>query len=462
MKKFLFFVLAISMILMLVACGENENPTDTSSLASSENSAESSEQENTPSSEEPDVESSEPAPTSSEEEPADTSSEESSEESGEIAPVDDPDELHVADFLTQYVSFGALIDDPKEPLMKARCTDPTSVRVTGVNEGAVDGVAGVHVFNYAYSGKTIESKKGSYDDYAIYVLEYNPETFHYEMTKSYKVKDTGKDSVKIPADGFVLAIHSYFEDYIKAVDAVEKGHAFFPHGFRGTDSVDATIKKKTATVDGKVTESEYGTLVWDFSPDSVIADFAQFDKNDYYSTAKVYLSYDDEYLYIGAVVTSPFHVNPLTKENANSMWQYECIQINTSSVSPTGEYLFMYWDDDIDKKAVEDGVVHRYGFAVNDEGETLSCVWEPKGGAFVGETVCVRDDEKQTTVYEAKIPWAELGPKTDPIEVKKGTDVGVSISINSGNGVFKNILMRDGGGIIGLDDWTKMGTITLG
>ena len=55
MKKLLFFVLAISMILMLVACGENENPTDTSSLASSENSAESSEQENTPSSEEPDV-----------------------------------------------------------------------------------------------------------------------------------------------------------------------------------------------------------------------------------------------------------------------------------------------------------------------------------------------------------------------------------------------------------------------
>ena len=469
MKKYLILFLILSVVLCFVSCGGSE---DTPSASSEEPGTVSE----VPSSAESAAASSEePAPASSEEITA-SSEEESKEESVEVS--EEPG-IDVADFITQYVSFGATIDDVGEALIKARCTDATSVRVTGVNEGAVDDIASVLVFNFDYNGFTIASEKGSYDDYAVYVLEYNPKTFHYEKTQSYKVEDEGKDSVKIPDDGFVLAIHSYFDDYIKAVDATAEGQAFFPHGFRATNIADARIPKKTVTVDGnvgdldhveggrvrrlavdgEVTEEEYGGLTWDIVPDSGLANFAQFEVENYYASGKVHFCYDDDYLYVGVIVSSPYHNNPLTQDNASGMWKYECIQINTTSVSPAGEYFFENWDNAVNSKAVNDGMVRQYGFAVNDEGESISCVWIPSGATFGGETVCVRDDGNQTTVYEAKIPWNEV---IGDIEPKEGTVLGVSISLNAGNDTFKNILLRDGGGIIGLNDWTNVPVITLG
>ncbi len=439
MKKLLILFLAIGIVLCFAACGGGESKDPFT--ASSENPADSSEEVSEEVSEAISEEPSE----------AESSGDEVSEESTDIG------ELKVADFITQYVSFGATIDDVGEALIKARCTDATSVRVTSVNVGAVENTAGVLAFNFEY-GKTIASDNGNYDDYAVYVLEYNPKTFHYEMTKAYKVEDADKDSVKIPSDGFVLAIHSYFKDYIKAVDGTEKGQAFFPHGFRATNIADARIPKKTATVDGKVSKEEYGELIWDIVPSKNIANFAQFENEDYYSTAKVYFCYDDEFLYVGTIVDSPYHNNSLTEDNASMMWKYECIQINTTAVSPAGEYMFENWDNAVNSKAVSDVMIRQYGFAVNDDGKTLSCIWIPGGATYGGETVCVRDDETQKTVYEAKIPWSEIGD----IEIKKGTEIGIGISINSGNDTFKNILLRDGGGIIGLNDWTKVPVITLG
>ena len=449
MKKYLILFLIISVVLCFVSCGGSE---DTPS-ASSEDSGTVS--ESTSSAESAAAPSEEPAPVSSEE-IIESSEEESKEESVEVS--EEPG-IEVADFITQYVSFSATIDDVGEALIKARCTDATSVRVTGVNEGAVDNIASVLVFNFDYSGFTIASENGSYDDYAVYVLEYNPQTFHYEKTQSYKVEDEGKNSVQIPSDGFVLAIHSYFDDYIKAVDAAAEGQAFFPHGFRATNIVDAEISRMSPMVDGEVTEEEYGGLTWDIYPESGLANFGQFEVENYYASGKVHFCYDEDYLYVGVIVSSPYHNNPLTQDNASGMWKYECIQINTTSVSPAGEYFFENWDNAVNSKAVNDGMVRQYGFAVNDEGESISCVWIPSGATFGGETVCVRDDGEQTTVYEAKIPWGEI---LGDIEPKEGTVLGVSISLNAGNDTFKNILLRDGGGIIGLNDWTKVPVITLG
>ncbi len=449
MKKFLILFLILSVVLCFVSCGESEDTPSTSS----EGPAAASE---VPSTAESTAESSEePAPASSEEIIA-SSEEESKEESIEVS--EEPG-IDVDDFLTQYVSFGATIDDVNEALIKARCTDATSVRVTGVNEGAVNDIASVLVFNFDYDGFTIASENGSYDDYAVYVLEYNPKTFHYEKTQSYKVEDEGKDSVQIPEDGFVLAIHSYFEDYIKAVDATAEGQAFFPHGFRATNIVDAVIPKMTPMIDGEVTEEEYGGLTWDIFPESGLANFAQFEIENYYASGKVHFCYDYDYLYVGVIVSSPYHSNPLTLDNASGMWKYECIQINTTAVSPAGEYFFENWDNAVNPKAVDEGMIRQYGFAVSDEGESIYCVWMPSGATFGGETVCVRDDDAQTTVYEAKIPWSEV---IGDVEPEEGTVLGVSISLNAGNDTFRNILLRDGGGIIGLNDWTKVPVITLG
>ncbi|MBR4467019.1 MAG: hypothetical protein IKS34_01815, partial [Clostridia bacterium] len=69
----------------------------------------------------------------------------------------------------------------------------------------------------------------------------------------------------------------------------------------------------------------------------------------------------------------------------------------------------------------------------------------------------------QKTVYEVAIPFSEYG-----IQPKKGMKIGVTFSVNSTNAndiakkVWKNITYRDGGGVIGRNDWAKIPVITLG
>jgi hypothetical protein len=87
----------------------------------------------------------------------------------------------------------------------------------------------------------------------------------------------------------------------------------------------------------------------------------------------------------------------------------------------------------------------------------------PKNGTLVDTCKVVRDEENKRTIYEAAIPWSILGSADAPFAPEKGDDIQVSISVNCGSedAKFKNILLRDGGGIIGINDWTKIPTITL-
>ena len=75
---------------------------------------------------------------------------------------------------------------------------------------------------------------------------------------------------------------------------------------------------------------------------------------------------------------------------------------------------------------------------------------------------CSRDDASQTTVYEVAIPFAEF-----EITPESGTELGLTFSINStneedaANKIWKNITYRNGGGVIGRNDWSKIPVITL-
>ena len=119
-------------------------------------------------------------------------------------------------------------------------------------------------------------------------------------------------------------------------------------------------------------------------PDNTLINYSQFEVNNYYATAEVYATYDDEYFYFGVIVDSPYHENSLTAENATNMYNYESIQVNITSVAPNGDYISEHWDNVIDGDAVSTGVVRQYGFCVNDDGETLSHVWMPNGGTHEG------------------------------------------------------------------------------
>ena len=82
---------------------------------------------------------------------------------------------------------------------------------------------------------------------------------------------------------------------------------------------------------------------------------------------------------------------------------------------------------------------------------------------FTGECKVVRNDDDKTTTYEVAIPWAEIGLD----KVDSGTEFGFSISINSTNeadieaGTWKTITLRDGGGILWRNDWSKIPVATI-
>ena len=297
------------------------------------------------------------------------------------------------------------------------------------------------------------------------MFTYNPDSWGYTLTKSLAVSDSGKDDVEIPEDGFVLAVHKDFQEKVDAIKKLKPETVVFPHGFRATEALDAHIKNVTATVDGSVTEDEYGKPIWEIEPDSDIANYEQFAKLNVEVTAKVYMTYDAENLYLGVVVDSPNHYLP--DDQTGSLWRYDSIQINVLSISPTDDYFMnsANWNFGTGggktQQAQTDNIFRQYGVGVTDTGKDANQLYCGDASIkFGGKNVSKRDDGAQTTTYEVSIPLSECGKKGETIEGKKGTTIGVSISVNQGDkDTWKNVAIRDGGGIIGLNDLSKVPTI---
>ena len=446
MKRLMTLLLAVVMVFCLAACAEDPAPAESSAPATSSQAGTSEDA----SSEAPESSATEE---SSEAEP---STEPSEDESSEEPVLD----YEVAEYITQYVSWK---DSIGKGIVGLRGTDATSIRLTALNTGVVDGVASIVAFNSDYAESTIESAEGTYEDYEVFVMEYDHATYSYKVTASYDLEAADKDAVEIPADGYVLAIHKHFEKELNGIKATDfSKDIFYPHGFRATNDIDAEIYEGTITVDGNVSADEYGDAIWVIEQSNELVSYEQFTDGNYYSTAEVYLAYDEEYLYVGVVVNSPYHINKITSANASSMYNSECIQVNVTSVDPTGEYIYANWDNVVNGVAAQSNVVRQYGFCVNESGDTIKCLWMGNAAQENSETKCVRDADNQLTIYEAKIPFADCGAEGETISGTAGTVFGFSVSINSGDGsTFKNIYFRDGGGIIGLNDWTKIPTITL-
>ena len=453
MKKFLVMLLAFAMVLCFAACGETEETSSTTATSSTEaTSSEAASSEEAVSSE---AASSEAA--SSEEE----SSEEESSEPEKTAEGDE-----IASFISQFFSYEGTIGTST---VGVKAGGAKSVRLTSLNAGAVDGVAGVLGFTSDYEEADIYSADGKYDNYVVFVFEYDVACWGCKVTATYELDAEGKDEIEIPADGFVVAIHKHFETYINIVKAATETDVFTPYGFCSTREMDTEIMLGTPTIDGKVEEGEWGDAVWVYEDGTDYICYEQFDNKvpdeGHYSTATVYVNYDAEYLYIGVVVDSPYHYNNLTPASPGQMYDQECIQVNIMSVDPKGEYIANAWDNHEQHANVAPnaGAVRQYGYAVNGNGETLKCAW--MGGSVDNhQVVCIRDNDAQTTVYEVAIPLSEIAFEETAITGEAGTVMGLSISINSGREgySFMNYYMRDGGGIIGRNDWSKVPQITFG
>ena len=453
MKKLLILLLAISVIVGLAACGGDSEESGTSSSATSTSSSATSStatSSDTTSSKDTSSANTSSSAVSSE----NTSSAAPDETTSDDSSGSTDGDLEIAKTISQYVGWNGTIGSG---LTGVRATDATSLPLTAINESPADGVASVIAFNYEY-GRTIESENGSYDDYNILVFTYDHSIFGYALTSSIAVDGEGKDDVAIPEDGYVLAVHKNWQSKVDAMKAAAAGTVFFPHGFRATDALDASIKSGTATLDGKVTEGEYGKPIWEIDPYYELANYEQFDSPlDVDVTAKVYMMYDAENLYIGVVVDSPNHYLP----NKDSLWRYDSIQVNVISVDPTSDLIVgsNYWDFVVNGQSSTDNVFRQYGFGVTNDGESVPVKYMGQA-EMKAETVCIRDDANQTTTYEAKIPLSECGKDGETIKGEKGTVVGISVSINQGTEeAWTNVALRDGGGIIGLNDITKVPTI---
>ena len=437
MRKALALLLACALLMTaafaLAAC-DDEDPAD----ASSSNAPVSSESSKGPS---PESSASEDVSAPSEEP---SSSEPSSEEStGDPAPT-------APEFISHFLSFGT-VDT------KVTATSNNAVRLTGIDVMPEDGA----IVLYTPDCEELP-EADALKDFAVAVFEYSHEHFGYVKTAFCEAGEA--EDLEVPADGFAVAAHSNQETYVKRLKELDETTTVFPHGMH-ISAMDYTIKKATSapSIDGGFNESEWKDYrIDDVDASNDLWSYEQFEKNEYYSTGTYYVTYDDEYLYLCVVVSSPYHYCPITPATANNMWQYECIQVKVSTEAPDGEYIQTNFDHVANPKAVNDGVLHSYGFAANDQNET--CFYETgKITTFPGLAGCTRDDALQQTVYEVAFPWSEF-----ELTPEKGMRLGLTFSINSTNaddyknGIFKNLIYRCGGGVIGRNDWSKIPTITLG
>ena len=421
MKKIFVSLLAFMLVFSLFACGETE---DTSSNVFSAADVSSKEQASS-------------APASSEAE----SSEEISKEP----------EIKAPDFIDNFLSIGN-VDT------KVNAKSSNAIRLTDIDGVLTEG--SIVLYTPAY-GKL---NKDDLAEYAVAEFSYSSQYFGYVMSAFHEVGSVDAD-VMIPEDGFVVAAHSFQELYIDRMSKITAEQTIFPHGLHLYTGADYTISKAATApvIDGKFSADEWGDyFVEDVNATNPSWSYAQFEVNNYYSTASYYTTYDDQYIYLCVVVDSPYHYCPITSENAGDMWKYECIQVKVSSETPDGDYILENFDHVSNNTAVVDGIVRSYGFAANDDGDT--CYYESGYTTeFTGLAGCSRDDSAQLTVYEVAIPFAEYD-----ITPEKDAKIGLTFSINStneedvGSNVWKNITYRNGGGVIGRNDWSKIPVVTLG
>lgn len=435
MKKVLAFLLVAVMLVALCACGGDENsktPATSDPVGG----------ESTPVGEDstPVDEDSTPAESTPDE---DSVPEESVPEESDEPIVDESgNEVVIPEATNKYLSYGA-------PNISDRITDADSVVLTGYNEELAYGA--VVLYDARYGAAT----PAGLEDYAVLVAEYQAKPlFGYVKTAYYAVGEASA-AVNIPADGFVVVVHKYQEAAVKALAAYGTDDSIYPHGIQVKNITwNATYVAVAPTVDGVVNANEYGAAVSHVEVDNADWDYAQFSEEDYDIVADIYIAYDAEYLYYAIVVGMDYHYCP----DATSLWNQCAIQVNTLTCAPTGDYVSQHYDNIVDSTAASEGVCRQVGYGVTNAGESVFESY--MGGGKSGEYKVVRDETNQQTIYEVKISWTDIGFEEAP---KTGDSFGLSFSLNAREDAttWKNVKMRNGGGIIGRNDWSKMATVTL-
>ncbi len=471
MKKVLALILVAALLCICCAC---EQPSDTSNDTSS-SAGTSSKDTNSKDTNSKDTNSKDT--NSKDTNSKDTSSETSTEESGDTSSED----TNALKTNGMFVCFGDAAASKTKDAYTAKLVgtgapdkEPNAIMLNGYNTDVE--VGGVYLFNSAYTEGTIPAEDNDYADYAIVIAEYTQSVFNYTLKQYYAVgENDDKAIVEIPEDGFVLVAHKD-NSYASKLGEITETNIIVPVG-TPTPGFEATIKQTSVApaVDGKVGSGEYGTApVWKIDYTEKYFTYSDFVKDDYYVSGNIYMTYDKDNLYVAVELQTPYHHCPLAKDKAKEMWKYECIQVNLVGIAPDSDYMAEHFDwggaAPLDPTLSNENLLYQYGFAVssNEGNENLTYRWAGKTEDFTGKYVGVRDDVKKTTVYEFSVPLNLLGNETYSVKGEKGQEISFGLSVNSTNeadekaGSWRNVIMRNGGGVIGRNDLAKSAKIIFG
>ena len=440
MKKFLAILLVCAFAFSFAACGSSEE----SSTPAFSNASNNPQEE--PSKEE--------------------SSKETSSSSGDASGGETTETSNV---LTQYVSwvrpYYGTVEEPH--IVNVKPTDAAAVALNKLNAPVAEGEVGAFT-----KGNQIQLAEGAdVANFAIAVFEYNHTVFGYVKTEIQALGSADLDT-EVPEDGFVLVIPKKNQSKINMITAAAEDVTFYPHGFAVNTELDVEVKKAAAApvIDGNVTAAEYGEAVWHADKDAKLFSYGQFEVNKYNVSADIYMTWDEEYLYLGAVVDTPDHFNTCTNADTSNMYIHTAIQVMVTAVSPKDEYVTSgAWDfyHNLDINNVKN-LLRSYAYGYNHvTGESVQCLYNGDGTNNPDDSQTLNSREGQITTYEVAIPWSDFGNAENAVEIKSGSQIGVGLSINSGTestvaaGKIQALSMRDGGGIIGENDATKIPTITL-
>ena len=143
-------------------------------------------------------------------------------------------------------------------------------------------------------------------------------------------------------------------------------------------------------------------------------------------SAKIYSKWDSEYLYLKVDVRDNIHYQI---HNGVGMFEGDSVQVAFRSSLKT-----FYSVNQSDYK--------QFGFALTNDGEKSFAQWK---GKFSKEPEFSIVRNGTSTVYEARIPWSDLG-----VDPKPGSMFEMGVLVNDNDSRCRKVLLEWGGGIHGM------------
>lgn len=220
------------------------------------------------------------------------------------------------------------------------------------------------------------------------------------------------------------------------------------------EKVEALYMNELPTIDGVVTEEEWGEITVTVDPDSpsyYISDTAaQIDPSKAADTSMdVWFRWTEDYIYFAAVATeTDGHSLPAGEGN---IWNGDVIQFRYDfTPAEFAGTVDSTWSENATNMAI----------GQLTDGKQSNWAWVPQGGEIPGLKACVKYDENaETTTYEYAIPAKEL-PKAD---LAAGTEFAVCLTrVFAPEGAAYNGWFSWGDGVCGpQDDKTRVGANTV-